>query len=183
MMSKESWKRTWEISWPVGKSFVRSWAGNLKEFFFDFNRISDTPFAMKALVYHGVGKLKWEERKTPILQAPTDAIVRIHKTTICGTDLHIMKGNVPTCSEGTTLGHEGVGFIEEIGTGVTQFKVGDKVLVLDEGLAMLRRICPDMPPNHHGVVSEVWDDGTLLILFDDEQAAPYQPNMVRHRTG
>lgn len=63
-----------------------------------------------------------------------------------------------------------------------EFTIGDPVEVIDEGLAMLRRLCPGMPPNHHGTVSEIWDDGTLLILFDDtEQAAPYPPSDVRRR--
>lgn len=84
---------------------------------------------MKALVYYGPGKQSWEERKKPGLEKQTDALVRIHKTTICGTDLHIMKGNVVTVAEGRTLGHEGVGFIEEVGSAVTNFKVGDKVLI------------------------------------------------------
>lgn len=84
---------------------------------------------MKALVYYGVGKKQWEERPNPYIEAATDAIVRMKKTTICGTDLHIMKGNVATVGEGRILGHEGVGIIEEIGSGVTEHKVGDKVLI------------------------------------------------------
>ncbi len=84
---------------------------------------------MKALVYHGPGKLALEEKSKPVLMDPTDAIVRITKTTICGTDLHIKKGDVPTVTEGRILGHEGVGIIEEVGTSVTNFKVGDRVLI------------------------------------------------------
>lgn len=84
---------------------------------------------MKALVYYGVGMQKWEDRPEPNLQLATDAIVRIKNTTICGTDLHIMKGNVATVTEGRILGHEGVGVIEDIGTGVTEHKIGDKVLI------------------------------------------------------
>ena len=64
---------------------------------------------MKALVYHGPGKKSLEERPKPEIVAPTDAIVKIVKTTICGTDLHILKGDVPTCAPGRILGHEGVG--------------------------------------------------------------------------
>ena len=60
------------------------------------------------------------------------------------------------------------------------FKAGDKVQVLDKGLARLRELCPGLPPNHHGEVSEIWDDGTLIILFDDtESIAPYSPELVR----
>ena len=84
---------------------------------------------MKALVYHGPSKRAWEEKTKPTLQEPTDAIVRISKTTICGTDLHILKGDVPEVIDGLTLGHEGVGIIEEVGDGVSNFHPGDKVLI------------------------------------------------------
>lgn len=84
---------------------------------------------MKALVYHGSGKRFWEEKPSPKIQERTDAIVRIVKTTICGTDLHIMKGDVPTVQDGRTLGHEGTGIIEAVGEGVTNFHSGDKVLI------------------------------------------------------
>lgn len=84
---------------------------------------------MRALVYHGPGQRAFEEKPDPVLVLPTDAIVRITKTTICGTDLHIMKGDVPTVTAGRILGHEGVGIIEQIGLGVTHFGVGDHVLI------------------------------------------------------
>jgi alcohol dehydrogenase len=84
---------------------------------------------MKALVYHGPNQKAWEEKPKPSIQLPTDAIVRITKTTICGTDLHILKGDVPEVKDGRILGHEGVGIIEETGTAVTNFKNGDHVLV------------------------------------------------------
>ncbi len=84
---------------------------------------------MKALVYHGPGKKLWEEKPKPSILEPTDAVVKILKTTICGTDLHIMKGDVPTVTEGRIIGHEGVGIIEEIGTAVSSFKKGDHVLI------------------------------------------------------
>ena len=84
---------------------------------------------MKALVYHGPGKRSWEEKPRPVIQEPTDAIVKIAKTTICGTDLHILKGDVPTVTDGRILGHEGVGIIEEVGPGVTNFKKGNRVLL------------------------------------------------------
>lgn len=84
---------------------------------------------MKALVYHGPGKRSWEEKENPVILKPTDAIVKILMTTICGTDLHIMKGNLPDVREGTTIGHEGVGIIEETGNAVTRFKVGDHVII------------------------------------------------------
>jgi len=84
---------------------------------------------MKALVYNGPGKKTLEHRPKPTLVEPTDAIVKITKTTICGTDLHILKGDVATCQPGRVLGHEGVGVIESVGLGVATFKPGDRVLI------------------------------------------------------
>jgi alcohol dehydrogenase len=84
---------------------------------------------MKALVYHGPGKKALEERPKPEITAPTDAIVKIIKTTICGTDLHILRGDVPTCAPGRILGHEGMGVIDSVGAAVTAFKAGDRVVV------------------------------------------------------
>ncbi len=84
---------------------------------------------MKALVFHGPGKRSWEDKPRPSVDKPTDAIVRITYTTICGTDLHILKGDVPAVTDGRTLGHEGVGVVEEVGDAVTNTKVGDEVLI------------------------------------------------------
>ncbi|SHE61768.1 alcohol dehydrogenase [Fodinibius roseus] len=84
---------------------------------------------MKALVYHGPNNRAYEEKPKPEIQESTDAVVKITKTTICGTDLHIMKGDVPTVTDGRTLGHEGVGIIDEAGEGVSNFKKGDPVLI------------------------------------------------------
>src|SRR6202161_295022 len=84
---------------------------------------------MKALVYRGPDKKALEDHVRPDLSAPTDAIVKITKTTICGTDLHILKGDVPTCQPGRILGHEGVGVIDQAGRAVTAFKPGDRVLI------------------------------------------------------
>ena len=84
---------------------------------------------MHALVYHGPGQRAWEERPRPRLQLPTDAIVRIRTATICGTDLHILKGDVPTVEAGRILGHEGVGIVEEAGSAVTNFAPGDRVVI------------------------------------------------------
>ena len=84
---------------------------------------------MKAFVYLGPGRKAVEDRPKPTIQAPGDAIVRITKTTICGTDLHILKGDVATCAPGRILGHEGVGVIDALGPGVTSFKPGDRVLI------------------------------------------------------
>ncbi|AYF03735.1 alcohol dehydrogenase (plasmid) [Paracoccus yeei] len=84
---------------------------------------------MKALVYQGPGKKDWIEKEKPGIEKPTDVIVRITKTTICGTDLHILKGDVPAVTAGRTLGHEGVGVVEEVGGAVANFKPGDAVLI------------------------------------------------------
>src|SRR4029079_6986639 len=84
---------------------------------------------MKALVYHGPGQKAWEEVPEPTIQHPTDAIVRIDTTTICGTDLHILKGDVPAVTDGRILGHEGVGTIVETGSAVSTFEVGDRVII------------------------------------------------------
>ena len=84
---------------------------------------------MKALVFHGPGLKALEDRPTPTPKSPGDAVVRITRTTICGTDLHILKGDVATCKPGTILGHEGVGVVDSVGTGVTTFKPGDRVLI------------------------------------------------------
>ena len=84
---------------------------------------------MKALVYLGPGLKALQDMPEPSIIDSTDAIVRISKTTICGTDLHILKGDVPTCVSGRILGHEGVGVIELLGNAVTAFKVGDHVLI------------------------------------------------------
>jgi alcohol dehydrogenase len=84
---------------------------------------------MKALVYHGPGQRAWEDAPDPVIQEPTDVIVRIDSSTICGTDLHILKGDVPEVKPGTILGHEAVGTVVEIGNAVTTLEPGDRVLV------------------------------------------------------
>jgi alcohol dehydrogenase len=84
---------------------------------------------MKALVYHGPGAKSWEEVPRPEIAADTDAIVRVDATTICGTDLHILKGDVPAMVDGRIIGHEAVGTVDAIGGAVKNVKVGDRVLV------------------------------------------------------
>ena len=84
---------------------------------------------MKAYTYVKPGLASFVDVDKPVIRKPTDAIVRIVKTTICGTDLHIIKGDVPACKSGTILGHEGIGIVEEVGAGVSNFKKGDKVLI------------------------------------------------------
>lgn len=84
---------------------------------------------MKALVYHGPGSKAWEEVPDPVVKQPTDVIVRIETTTICGTDLHILKGDVPAVTDGRILGHEGVGTVVEVGDAVQTVAVGDRVII------------------------------------------------------
>ena len=84
---------------------------------------------MRALVYHGPGDKAWEEVPKPEIAADTDAIVRVDATTICGTDLHILKGDVPAVTDGRILGHEAVGTVEAVGSGVKTVSAGDRVLV------------------------------------------------------
>ena len=84
---------------------------------------------MKALVYHGPGQKSWDDVPDPAIKDPSDIIVRVETTTICGTDLHILKGDVPAVMDGRILGHEAVGTVEAVGAGVKAVKVGDRVLV------------------------------------------------------
>jgi len=84
---------------------------------------------MKALVYHGPGKRAWEDRPKPAIQEPTDAVIRLTTATICGTDLHILKGDVPSVTPGRILGHEGIGIVVNVGNAVTGVHVGDRVLI------------------------------------------------------
>jgi alcohol dehydrogenase len=84
---------------------------------------------VKALVYHGPGQRAWEEVPDPIVEEPTDVVVAIDSATICGTDLHILKGDVPGVKPGTVLGHEAVGTVVETGAAVATLEAGDRVLV------------------------------------------------------
>src|SRR6202051_1394697 len=85
--------------------------------------------AMRALVYHGPGQREWEEVPYPVIEQPTDIVVRIETSTICGSDLHILKGDVPETKPGTILGHEAVGTVMDKGSAVTTLELGDRVLV------------------------------------------------------
>lgn len=91
--------------------------------------VSSDVATMKALVYRGPGQKAWESVAVPTVLQPTDAIVRIVKTTICGTDLHILKGDVPAVTPGRILGHEGVAVVEDVGAAVSSFKKGDRVII------------------------------------------------------
>src|SRR4026208_223807 len=84
---------------------------------------------MRALIYHGTGKKSWEEAPMPKILDDTDAVIRVDTVTICGTDLHILKGDVPAVTEGRILGHEALGTVVEVGAGVSTIAPGDRVLV------------------------------------------------------
>lgn len=84
---------------------------------------------MKALVYGGPGTKAWKDVPDPGIVEPTDAVVRIDTTTICGTDLHILKGDVPAVEHGRILGHEGVGTVTEVGSSVSGIRAGDRVII------------------------------------------------------
>jgi alcohol dehydrogenase len=134
---------------------------------------------MKALVYHGPGKKSWDEMPKPSLIKPTDAIVKINKTTICGTDLHILKGDVPEVTDGRILGHEGVGTIEEVGPAVTGFKKGDRVLI------SCITSCGKCEYCKKGMYSHCEDGGWILgHIIDGTQAEyvriPHADNSLYH---
>jgi alcohol dehydrogenase len=128
---------------------------------------SDDRAAMKALVYRGPGKPSWEERPRPRLRASTDAIVRVTTTTICGSDLHILKGDVPEVVPGRILGHEGVGIVVEKGEGVGGFKVGEKVLI------SCITSCALCPPCRKGMYSHCEKGGWILGCVIDGTQAEY----------
>jgi threonine dehydrogenase-like Zn-dependent dehydrogenase len=88
---------------------------------------------MKAVVFHGVGDICLDNVPEPTIEQPTDAIVRLTASAICGTDLHMVRGTMPGLEPGTILGHEGVGIIEEVGPSVHDVKVGDRVVVPSTG--------------------------------------------------
>lgn len=132
---------------------------------------------MKALVYHGPGKKSWEEKPKPTIQKPTDALVKILKTTICGTDLHIMKGDLPAVIDGRIIGHEGVGIVEETGSAVSNFKKGDHVLI------SCITSCGKCDYCKRGMYSHCIDGGWILgNMIDGTQAEyvriPYADNSL-----
>jgi alcohol dehydrogenase len=120
---------------------------------------------MKALVYGGPQKKTLEDRPRPTVLKPTDAIVKMVKTTICGTDLHILKGDVPSCAVGRILGHEGVGVVESVGAAVTSFRPGDRVIV------SCITSCGKCAACKQGMYSHCSDGGWILgHLIDGTQA-------------
>ncbi|THJ65784.1 alcohol dehydrogenase [Arthrobacter echini] len=121
---------------------------------------------MKALVYHGPGKKAWEDVPDPRIIDATDVIVRIDTTTICGTDLHILKGDVPAVTDGRILGHEGVGTITEIGSAVNQLAVGDRVIISCVSACGSCSYCQQRLPSHclspEGAEGVGWIFGHLI---------------------
>jgi alcohol dehydrogenase len=134
---------------------------------------------MKALVYHGVGKKAWEEKPKPTINKTTDAVVKILKTTICGTDLHIMKGDMPAVTDGRILGHEGVGIVEEVGSSISNFKKGDHVII------SCVTSCGKCEYCKKGMYSHCEDGGWILgYMIDGTQAEyvriPHADNSLYH---
>jgi alcohol dehydrogenase len=133
---------------------------------------------MKALIYNGPGQRAWEEKPDPGIQEPTDAIVRIGSSTICGTDLHILKGDVPEVQPGTILGHEAVGTIIEVGSAVTTLAPGDRVLVSCITSCGRCRFCKE---GHYGLCTGGggWIFGHLIDGLQAEFArVPFADNSV-----
>lgn len=134
---------------------------------------------MKALVYRGPEKKEWVEVEKPTLVEATDVIVKITKTTICGTDLHILKGHVPAVTDGRILGHEGIGIVEEVGESVRKFKKGDKVIISCVTACGSCRYCKQQLYAH-------CEDGGWILghLIDGTQAEyvriPHADNSLYH---
>lgn len=122
---------------------------------------------MNALVYHGPNRIAWEEKPMPTVIEPTDAVVRITTTTLCGTDLHILKGDVAGVTDGRILGHEGIGIVEAIGEGVKDFRLGDKVLVA------VISACGRCAPCKRGLRTHCEHGGWLLGNTSDGTQAEY----------
>jgi alcohol dehydrogenase len=117
------------ITGTMSPSHHTPWLLAMDDSLEEYLKSTGTIRTMKAHVYLGNGKTSWEDRPVPNLECPTDAIVRIQKTTICGTDLHILRGSVATCVPGRILGHEGIAVVEEVGSKVFRYKKGDQVLI------------------------------------------------------
>ena len=140
---------------------------------------------MKALVYEGPGQKSWKDVPDPQIQDPRDAIIKIDSTTICGTDLHILKGDVPAVTPGRILGHEGVGTVTETGSGVTNFKVGDKVILSCVSADGSCSFCRDGLYSHclgeEGNVGIGWIFGHLIDGTQAEYVrAPYADTSLYH---
>jgi alcohol dehydrogenase len=138
---------------------------------------------MKALVYHGPGQQSWDDVPDPVLREAGDAIVRIDTTTICGTDLHIMKGDVPAVTAGRILGHEGVGTVLEVGSSVRNVAVGDRVIVSCISACGSCTYCRSGNPSHcladEGATGIGWILGHLIDGTQAEQVRiPFADNSL-----
>lgn len=134
---------------------------------------------MKALSFIGVDQKEIVDKDKPEIQKSTDAVIRLVKTTICGTDLHILAGHVPEVPKGSTIGHEGIGIVEEVGSGVSNFKVGDKVLI------SCITSCGKCHYCKKGLYAHCEDGGWILgHLIDGTQAEyvriPHADNSLHH---
>jgi alcohol dehydrogenase len=133
---------------------------------------------MKALVYHGPGERGWDTVDDPTIIDPTDAVVRIDTSTICGTDLHILKGDVPETTPGTVLGHEAVGTVQEVGASVDAVAPGDRVLMSCVSSCGRCRYCKE---GHYGqcLGGGGWIFGHLIDGLQAEYArVPFADNSV-----
>jgi len=141
---------------------------------------------MKALVYHGPGEKAWEEVPDPVIAADTDAVVRVDAVTICGTDLHILKGDVPEVTKGRVLGHEAVGTVQAVGSAVKNVRPGDRVLVSCITSCGACRFCREQ---HYGLCSGGggWILGHLIdgtqaelvrVPFADTSTYPVPPGVA-----
>lgn len=127
---------------------------------------------MRAATYLSANELSLTDKAKPQVIKPTDAVVRLVKTTICGTDLHILGGDVPACKPGTTLGHEGIGIVEEVGSAVNHFKVGDKVIISCVTACNTCYYCKHQLPSH------CEDGGWILGHLIEGTQAEYVQQMV-----
>ena len=140
---------------------------------------------MKALVFHGAGSIAWEEVPDAHVVEPTDAVVRIDTTTICGTDLHILHGDVPAVTEGRVLGHEGVGTVISVGEGVRSHAPGDRVIISCISGCGVCSYCRSQNPSHclapEGTPGIGWILGHLI---DGTQAelvrVPFADSSLHH---
>lgn len=138
---------------------------------------------MKALVYHGPNHKAWEEVPDPQIVDATDVIVQVDTTTICGTDLHILKGDVPAVTEGRILGHEGVGTITEVGSAVSRLAVGDRVIISCVSSCGSCSYCQQRLPSHclaaEGAEGVGWIFGHLIDGTQAEYArVPFAENSL-----
>jgi alcohol dehydrogenase len=118
---------------------------------------------MKALVFHGAGKKSWEDVPHPAIQEPTDVIAKVDTTTICGTDLHILRGHVPAVSDGRVLGHEAVGTVTEVGGAVTDLAVGDRIIIPAVTSCGKCSYCKQSMPSHCQTLGGIgWVFGHLI---------------------